>query len=92
MSLMALHTGPYEPDDPIHSLNVYGASNAAGENAGREESKHWLITRTSWLFGASRTSFPERILRAAACQPQIKVVADQIRSPTFNERSSHGHP
>jgi nucleoside-diphosphate-sugar epimerase len=83
---------PYEPDDPIHPLNVYGASKAAGENAVREESKHWLITGTSWLFGASRTSFPERILRAAACQPQIKVVADQIGSPTFNERPRHGHP
>ena len=51
---------PYEPDDPIHPLNVYGVSKAAGENAVREESKHWLITRTWWLFGASRTSFPEK--------------------------------
>jgi len=74
---------PYEPDDPIHPLNVYGASKAAGESAVREQSNHWVIARTSWLFGASRTSFPERILRAAACQAQIKVVADQIGSPTF---------
>src|SRR6516164_5694171 len=74
---------PYEPDDPVHPLNVYGASKAAGENAVRDESKHWLIARTSWLFGVSRTSFPEKILRAAACQHQIKVVADQIGSPTF---------
>ena len=76
---------PYEPDDPIHPLNVYGASKAAGESAVREESKYWMIARTSWLFGASRTSFPEKILRAAACQPQIKVVADQIGSPTFTK-------
>jgi dTDP-4-dehydrorhamnose reductase len=74
---------PYEPDDLVHPLNVYGASKAAGENAVREESMHWVIGRTSWLFGASRTSFPEKILRAAARQPQIKVVADQIGSPTF---------
>jgi dTDP-4-dehydrorhamnose reductase len=74
---------PYEPDDPIHPLNVYGASKATGESAVREESRHWLIARTSWLFGASRASFPEKILRAAACQSQIKVVADQIGSPTF---------
>jgi dTDP-4-dehydrorhamnose reductase len=74
---------PYEPDDLIHPLNVYGASKAVGENAVREESKHWLIARTSWLFGAFRASFPEKILRASARQPQIKVVADQIGSPTF---------
>jgi len=74
---------PYEPDDPVHPLNVYGASKVAGENAIREESEHWLIARTSWLFGTSRASFPEKILRAATCQPQIKVVADQMGSPTF---------
>ena len=74
---------PYEPDDPIHPLNVYGASKAGGENAIREESKDWLVARTSWLFGTRRGSFPEKILRAAACQSQIKVVADQIGSPTF---------
>jgi len=74
---------PYEPDDPVHPLNVYGASKAAGESAVREESKHWVIARTSWLFGACRSSFPEKILQAAARQPQIKVVADQIGSPTF---------
>jgi len=74
---------PYEPDDPVNPLNVYGASKAAGENAVREESNHWLIARTSWLFGASRTSFPEKILQVAARQPLIKVVADQIGSPTF---------
>jgi len=74
---------PYEPDDPIHPLNVYGASKAAGEDAVREQSKDWVIARTSWLFGACRASFPEKILRAAARQPQIKVVADQIGSPTF---------
>ena len=76
---------PYEPDDPVHPLNVYGASKAVGENAVREESKHWLIARTSWLFGVSRASFPEKILRAAACQSHIKVVADQIGSPTFTK-------
>jgi len=74
---------PYEPDDPVHPLNVYGASKAVGENAVREESKHWLIARTSWLFGVSRASFPEKILRAATGQSHIKVVADQIGSPTF---------
>jgi dTDP-4-dehydrorhamnose reductase len=63
---------PYEPDDPIHPLNVYGVSKAAGENAVREESKHWLITRTWWLFGASRTSFPERILRRPLASPRSR--------------------
>jgi len=75
---------PYEPEDPIHPLNIYGASKAAGEKAVQEEAGHWLIARTSWLFGVARPSFPEKILRAANSQPQLKVVADQVGSPTYS--------
>jgi len=74
---------PYEPQDAIHPLNIYGASKAAGEKAVQEHAGHWLIARTSWLFGATRPSFPEKILRAADSQPVLKVVADQIGSPTY---------
>ena len=75
---------PYEPEDPTHPLNIYGASKAAGEKAVQEEAGHWLIARTSWLFGVARPSFPEKILRAADSQPQLKVVADQVGSPTYS--------
>jgi dTDP-4-dehydrorhamnose reductase len=74
---------PYEPEDPIHPLNIYGASKAAGEQAVREQAGHWLIIRTSWLFGATRPGFPEKILLAADTQPELKVVADQRGSPTY---------
>jgi dTDP-4-dehydrorhamnose reductase len=62
---------PYEPEDPIHPLNIYGASKAAGEKAVQEHAGHWLIARTSWLFGAARPSFPEKILQAADFQPEL---------------------
>src|SRR5258708_23414351 len=76
---------PYEPDDPVHPLNAYGASKAAGERAVQEEAGPWLILRTSWLFGAARVSFPEKILEAANSQPELKVVADQTGSPTYTK-------
>lgn len=76
---------PYEPDDAVHPLNVYGASKAAGEQAVQQEAGHWLIIRTSWLFGTARVSFPEKILQAANSQPELKVVADQIGSPTYTK-------
>jgi dTDP-4-dehydrorhamnose reductase len=78
-------TRPYEPEDLVNPLNVYGASKAAGEKAVQEEAGHWLIARTSWLFGASRSCFPEKILRAADSQPELKVVKDQIGSPTYTQ-------
>jgi dTDP-4-dehydrorhamnose reductase len=74
---------PYETDAPTGALNVYGASKAAGEQAVREEGGHWVIARSSWLFGASRTCFPEKILAAASSRPELKVVNDQVGSPTY---------
>jgi dTDP-4-dehydrorhamnose reductase len=76
-------TRPYEPGDPVHPLNVYGASKAAGEQAVQTEGVNWLIVRTSWLFGASKQCFPEKVLQAADSQPGLKVVTDQIGSPTY---------
>jgi dTDP-4-dehydrorhamnose reductase len=78
-------TRPYEPEDAVSPLNVYGASKAAGEKAVQEQAGRWLIARTSWLFGAARVSFPEKILLAADSQPELKVVADQTGSPTYTK-------
>jgi dTDP-4-dehydrorhamnose reductase len=74
---------PYEPADPVHPLNIYGASKSAGEQAVQDHAGHWLVARTSWLFGSARLGFPEKILQAADAQPELKVVADQIGSPTY---------
>ena len=76
-------TGPYEADDPVSPLNVYGASKAAGELALRNSRSNWCIGRTSWLFGVHGPSFPEKIIRAAESRPEISVVSDQIGSPTY---------
>src|SRR6202040_4456269 len=77
-----LGTLPYEPADPIAPINVYGESKARGEQAIQTTLRDWCILRTSWLFGASGSSFPEKILRAAETRPELTVVADQVGSPT----------
>jgi len=76
-------TRPYETSDPIRPLNVYGASKAAGERAVQNYAKDWCIARTSWLFGTSGVSFPEKILKASKTRTELSVVADQVGSPTF---------
>jgi dTDP-4-dehydrorhamnose reductase len=76
-------TQPIETDHFVAPLNVYGQSKAAGEKAVQEAHGDWIIARTSWLFGASGSSFPEKILRAAETRPELTVVADQFGSPTF---------
>src|ERR1700676_2742154 len=74
---------PYEPVDAVAPINVYGESKATGEKAVQNNLQDWCIVRTSWLFGASGSSFPEKILRAAETRPELSVVADQVGSPTF---------
>ena len=74
---------PYEIDDPVAPINVYGAAKAAGEAALRQYHSAWCIGRTSWLFGIHGPSFPEKILSAAETRPQLSVVNDQIGSPTY---------
>jgi dTDP-4-dehydrorhamnose reductase len=74
---------PYETNEPVAPINVYGASKAAGEEALRDLSSKWCIGRTSWLFGVHGPSFPEKILKAAETRPELSVVNDQVGSPTY---------
>ncbi len=76
-------TRPYEATDPVHPINTYGASKAAGELAIQENHSDWCVGRTSWLFGVHGPSFPEKILNAAKTRPELSVVNDQTGSPTF---------
>jgi len=76
-------TRPYETNDTVAPINVYGASKAAGEEALRKNCSAWCIGRTSWLFGVHGPSFPEKILQAAEARPELSVVNDQIGSPTY---------
>lgn len=75
---------PYETDDPVAPMSVYGRTKAAGEAAVREILPEACIARTSWLFGVAGKCFPNTILRLAETQRELSVVADQRGSPTFN--------
>jgi len=73
---------PYVPDDPIAPIAVYGKSKAAGEAATRRANPQHFIIRTAWLYGPGGNNFVEKILRAAATRPSLRVVEDEVGSPT----------
>ncbi len=76
-------TTPYPPDAPVAPLSVYGKSKAAGEAATRAAQPHHCIIRTAWLYGPGGNNFVEKILRAAAALPELRVVEDEVGSPTY---------
>jgi dTDP-4-dehydrorhamnose reductase len=74
---------PYLENDSPHPLNVYGRSKLKGEQYVQELGKKGLIVRTQWLYGRYGKSFVSTILRQAKEKKVLKIVDDQIGSPTY---------
>lgn len=74
---------PYTEYDAGNPLGHYGGSKLAGERHVRELCPRHYIARTAWLYGEHGKNFPFSIMNAAKTRPELKVVADQIGSPTF---------
>jgi dTDP-4-dehydrorhamnose reductase len=74
---------PYMPDDPPSPINTYGKSKLAGEKNIQEIMKKFYIIRTSWLYGKYGKNFVFKMLELAKKQKELRVVDDQIGSPTW---------
>jgi dTDP-4-dehydrorhamnose reductase len=75
---------PLRPDDPVGPQSVYGASKLEGERAiHANPPARWLVARTAWLYGPGGPNFVQTMLNVArACKP-LRVVNDQVGSPTY---------
>ena len=75
-------------NDAPHPLNAYGSSKLAGENAVRKISEKYYLVRTSSVFGAKegnqKKNFVDKMIALAKAGQILKVVDDQIMSPTYS--------
>ncbi len=76
---------PYLESDMTNPLSIYGKSKLAGEEAIKTTGARYIIVRTAWLYGEKGHNFVETILKAADEKPELKVVNDQIGSPTYTK-------
>lgn len=75
---------PYAEEDAPNPLSAYGRSKLRGERAILESGlKSFFIVRTSWLYGPGGKNFVETIIRLAQEREELRIVADQVGSPTY---------
>ena len=74
---------PYREDDLPSPLGVYGRSKWEGEEEVRRIAPSYMIVRTSWLYSIHGQNFVKTMLRLGEEREELKVVFDQVGSPTY---------
>ena len=74
-------TRPYLEFDKTDPQGVYGATKLAGENMVKDFADKYFIFRTAWLYGDGK-NFVKTMLRLSETNDQVRVVNDQVGSPT----------
>ena len=74
---------PYREDDAPNPLSVYGQSKLEGEQAALAALPSATILRTAWVYGSHGHNFVKTMLRVAASGKPLRVVNDQVGTPTW---------
>lgn len=71
---------PYTPEAATNPLGAYGRTKLAGEKLAGSEA---LVVRTAWVYAPTGGNFVRTMIRLMGERPEVRVVADQIGTPTY---------
>lgn len=74
---------PYTIADRPNPINRYGESKLLGEEFLKNHLERYFLIRTSWVFGEGKFSFPKKLVEWASNNKKLKIVDDQISSPSY---------
>jgi dTDP-4-dehydrorhamnose reductase len=75
---------PYVESDPVAPRTAYGRTKLAGEREVLGASERHAVVRTAWIFGLDGKNFVDTMLGLAGDRDEVKVVTDQVGSPTWS--------
>ena len=76
---------PLTEEDNLGPKTVYGKTKLEGEKLVQENAKKYFILRTAWLYGIHGKNFVQTMLNLSKKNSELKVVNDQIGSPTYSK-------
>jgi dTDP-4-dehydrorhamnose reductase len=75
---------PWQPDQKDYApLNYYGETKLMGEQAVSSTLSKYFIVRIAWVFGLNGKNFIKTMLNVGKTHPEVRVVNDQIGTPTY---------
>ena len=74
---------PYDEEDTVSPIGVYGKTKREGELAVINSSLEGIVIRTSWLYSAYGNNFVKTMMRLGKEKERLNVIFDQIGTPTF---------